>query len=93
MLHNLLHLKLLSLNNIILLFHRHLRPAMMQQLLRRLVFDVPMLTEYCKIPITVRHWTCFCVPICLFGYKIIIEGLQEASCTLQPFHFPHFMCV
>lgn len=30
---------------------------MMQQLLRRLVFDVPMLTEYCKIPLTVRHWT------------------------------------
>lgn len=27
---------------------------MMQQLLRRLVFDVPMLTEYCKIPLKVR---------------------------------------
>lgn len=38
-----------------LLFYRHLRPSMMQQLLRRLVFDVPMLTEYCKIPLRVRH--------------------------------------
>lgn len=45
----------LCLNNIIFIFHRHLRPSMMQQLLRRLVFDVPMLTEYCKIPIRVRH--------------------------------------
>lgn len=35
------------------LFFRHLRPSMMQQLLRRLVFDVPMLTEYCKIPLQV----------------------------------------
>lgn len=34
-------------------FRRHLRPSMMQQLLRRLVFDVPMLTEYCKIPLQV----------------------------------------
>lgn len=27
---------------------------MMQQLLRRLVFDVPVLSEYCKIPLRVR---------------------------------------
>lgn len=27
---------------------------MMQQLLRRLVFDVPMLSEYCKIALKVR---------------------------------------
>jgi len=26
---------------------------MLQQLLRRLVFDVPQLTEYCKMPINV----------------------------------------
>lgn len=32
---------------------RHLRPSMLQQLLRRLVFDVPQLTEYCKMPIKV----------------------------------------
>lgn len=37
---------------------------MMQQLLRRLVFDVPMLNEYCKIPLRVSDWTClslFCL--------------------------------
>lgn len=40
------------------LFYRHLRPTMMQQLLRRLVFDVPLLSEYCKIPLRVRQWKC-----------------------------------
>lgn len=30
----------------------------MQQLLRRLVFDVPMLTEYCKIPLQVGESFC-----------------------------------
>ncbi|OWK09653.1 hypothetical protein Celaphus_00006404, partial [Cervus elaphus hippelaphus] len=29
----------------------HLRPSMLQQLLRRLVFDVPQLNEYCKMPL------------------------------------------
>ncbi|XP_074091124.1 ryanodine receptor 3 isoform X9 [Macrotis lagotis] len=29
----------------------HLRPSMLQQLLRRLVFDVPLLNEYCKMPL------------------------------------------
>jgi len=36
------------------LFCRHLRPSMLQQLLHRLVFDVPLLTEYCKMPLRVR---------------------------------------
>lgn len=35
------------------LFCRHLRPSMLQQLLRRLVFDVPLLTDYCKMPLRV----------------------------------------
>ena len=34
-------------------FRRHMRPSMMQQLVRRLVFDVPMLTEYCVVPLKV----------------------------------------
>lgn len=41
-------------NGVILNLYRHLRPSMMQQLLRRLVFDVPMLSEYCKIALKVR---------------------------------------
>ncbi|GAB5572618.1 ryanodine receptor 3 [Prionailurus iriomotensis] len=47
----------------------HLRPSMLQQLLRRLVFDVPQLNEYCKMPLKLRmpvdlpyptHW---CNPV------------------------------
>uniref|UniRef100_A0A665TL55 Ryanodine receptor 3 n=1 Tax=Echeneis naucrates TaxID=173247 RepID=A0A665TL55_ECHNA len=47
---------------------KHLRPSMMQQLLRRLVFDVPMLTEYCKIPLRLltnhyeQNWKYYCLP-------------------------------
>ena len=37
------------------LLHRNLRPSMMQQLLRRLVFDVPMLTEYAMMALRVSH--------------------------------------
>lgn len=37
------------------LFRRHLRPSMLQQLLRRLVFDVPLLTDYCKMPLRVGY--------------------------------------
>lgn len=44
---------ILSKSTLIALLLRHLRPSMLQQLLRRLVFDVPQLTEYCKIPIKV----------------------------------------
>ncbi|TSO67486.1 Ryanodine receptor 3 [Bagarius yarrelli] len=32
---------------------KYLRPSMLQQLLRRLVFDVPLLSEYCKMPLKV----------------------------------------
>ncbi|XP_034756953.1 ryanodine receptor 3 isoform X5 [Etheostoma cragini] len=47
---------------------KHLRPSMMQQLLRRLVFDVPMLTEYCQIPLGLltnhyeQNWKYYCLP-------------------------------
>lgn len=32
---------------------RYLRPSMLQHLLRRLVFDVPILNEYAKMPLKV----------------------------------------
>uniref|UniRef100_A0A3Q3WQW7 Uncharacterized protein n=2 Tax=Mola mola TaxID=94237 RepID=A0A3Q3WQW7_MOLML len=47
---------------------KHLRPSMMQQLLRRLVFDVPMLGEYCKIALQLltthyeQNWKYYCLP-------------------------------
>ncbi|XP_056620483.1 ryanodine receptor 3 [Triplophysa dalaica] len=46
----------------------HLRPSMLQQLLRRLVFDVPQLTEYCQMPIKLltnhyeQNWKYYCLP-------------------------------
>ncbi|ETE72239.1 Ryanodine receptor 3, partial [Ophiophagus hannah] len=48
------------------LFH-HLRPSMLQQLLRRLVFDVPLLNEYCKMPLKLltnhyeQCWKYYCL--------------------------------
>lgn len=37
--------------------HRYLRPSLLQHLLRRLVFDVPILNEYAKMPLKV--WLIF----------------------------------
>ncbi|XP_056914898.1 ryanodine receptor 3-like isoform X8 [Takifugu flavidus] len=47
---------------------KHLRPSMLQQLLRRLVFDVPLLSEYCKMPLRLltnhyeQNWKYYCLP-------------------------------
>lgn len=38
---------------------RYLRPSMLQHLLRRLVFDVPILNEYAKMPLKVCHFVLF----------------------------------
>uniref|UniRef100_A0A3B3DVI6 Ryanodine receptor 1a (skeletal) n=1 Tax=Oryzias melastigma TaxID=30732 RepID=A0A3B3DVI6_ORYME len=46
----------------------HLRPSMLQHLLRRLVFDVPILNEYAKMPLKLltnhyeRCWKYYCLP-------------------------------
>lgn len=44
---------------------------MMQQLLRRLVFDVPMLTDYCKIPLRVRHLTLVAAALDLLAGRVM----------------------
>ncbi|XP_068608169.1 ryanodine receptor 3-like [Brachionichthys hirsutus] len=47
---------------------KYLRPSMLQQLLRRLVFDVPLLTDYCKMPLRLltnhyeQNWKYYCLP-------------------------------
>eukprot|EP00063_Salmo_salar_P056129 XP_014030964.1 PREDICTED: ryanodine receptor 3-like isoform X6 [Salmo salar] len=47
---------------------KYLRPSMLQHLLRRLVFDVPLLTEYCKMPLRLltnhyeQSWKYYCLP-------------------------------
>ncbi|KAM7397959.1 hypothetical protein PAMA_006028 [Pampus argenteus] len=47
---------------------KHLHPSMLQHLLRRLVFDVPILNEYAKMPLKLltnhyeRCWKYYCLP-------------------------------
>lgn len=47
--------------------YRYLRPSMLQHLLRRLVFDVPILNEYAKMPLKVWYLAFFL----LYWQKII----------------------
>ncbi|XP_030130388.4 ryanodine receptor 3 isoform X19 [Taeniopygia guttata] len=57
----------------------HLRPSMLQQLLRRLVFDVPLLNEYCKMPLKLltnhyeQCWKYYCLPSGMGSYGIAAE--------------------
>ncbi|XP_030626784.1 ryanodine receptor 3 [Chanos chanos] len=65
-----------AIEECILAICKHLRPSMLQQLLRRLVFDVPLLTEYCKMPIRLltnhyeQNWKYYCLPTGLGSYGI-----------------------
>nr|XP_023658007.1 ryanodine receptor 3 [Paramormyrops kingsleyae] len=58
---------------------KHLRPSMLQQLLRRLVFDVPLLSEYCKMPLKLltnhyeQSWKYYCLPAGGGGYGMASE--------------------
>uniref|UniRef100_A0A8I3Q668 Ryanodine receptor 3 n=1 Tax=Canis lupus familiaris TaxID=9615 RepID=A0A8I3Q668_CANLF len=57
----------------------HLRPSMLQQLLRRLVFDVPQLNEYCKMPLKLlmnhyeQCWKYYCLPSGWGSYGLAVE--------------------
>ncbi|GAB1286690.1 Ryanodine receptor 3 [Apodemus speciosus] len=57
----------------------HLRPSMLQQLLRRLVFDVPQLSEYCKMPLKLltnhyeQCWKYYCLPSGWGSYGLAVE--------------------
>uniref|UniRef100_A0A671MJD1 Ryanodine receptor 3-like n=1 Tax=Sinocyclocheilus anshuiensis TaxID=1608454 RepID=A0A671MJD1_9TELE len=67
----------------------HLRPSMLQQLLRRLVLDVPQLTEYCKMPIKLltnhyeQNWKYYCLPTGLGSYGMASE--EELHLTKKLF--------
>uniref|UniRef100_A0A8C1VBL3 Ryanodine receptor 3 n=1 Tax=Cyprinus carpio TaxID=7962 RepID=A0A8C1VBL3_CYPCA len=67
----------------------HLRPSMLQQLLRRLVFDVPQLSEYCKMPIKLltnhyeQNWKYYCLPTGLGSYGMASE--EELHLTKKLF--------
>ncbi|XP_046877714.1 ryanodine receptor 3 isoform X6 [Hypomesus transpacificus] len=68
-----------SIEECLLAICSHLRPSMMQQLLRRLVFDVPLLTEYCQMPIRLltnhyeQSWKYYCLPSGLGSYGMASE--------------------
>ncbi|XP_039597204.1 ryanodine receptor 3 isoform X6 [Polypterus senegalus] len=68
---------------------RYLRPSMLQQLLRRLVFDVPLLNEYCKMPLKLltihyeQSWKYYCLPSGWGSYGMASE--EEVLLTKKLF--------
>eukprot|EP00061_Rhincodon_typus_P014296 g41233.t1 len=49
----------------------YLRPSMLQHLLRRLVFDVPILNEYARMPLKISdHWVLISVEIDIWVLKL-----------------------
>ncbi|XP_047657475.1 ryanodine receptor 3 isoform X4 [Tachysurus fulvidraco] len=78
-----------SIEECLLAICKHLRPSMLQQLLRRLVFDVPQLTEYCKMPIKLlsnhyeQNWKYYCLPSGLGSYGMASE--EELHLTTKLF--------
>uniref|UniRef100_W5KBL7 Ryanodine receptor 3 n=1 Tax=Astyanax mexicanus TaxID=7994 RepID=W5KBL7_ASTMX len=78
-----------SIEECLLAICQHLRPSMLQQLLRRLVFDVPQLTEYCKMPIKLltnhyeQNWKYYCLPSGLGSYGMASE--EELHLTKKLF--------
>ncbi|KAE8585800.1 hypothetical protein XENTR_v10021457 [Xenopus tropicalis] len=68
---------------------RYLRPSMLQHLLRRLVFDVPILNEYAKMPLKLltnhyeRCWKYYCLPTGWANYGVTSE--EELHLTRKLF--------
>lgn len=61
---------------------------MLQQLVRRLVFDVPQLTEYCKMPIQVS------LVNSIYKYATIQKfGLVRFLCFCKNHFFVHQGCI
>ncbi|KAM4640861.1 ryanodine receptor 1 [Discoglossus pictus] len=68
---------------------RYLRPNMLQHLLRRLVFDVPILNEFAKMPLKLltnhyeRCWKYYCLPTGWANYGVTSE--EELHLTRKLF--------
>ncbi|XP_069042527.1 ryanodine receptor 1 isoform X6 [Lepisosteus oculatus] len=68
---------------------KYLRPSMLQHLLRRLVFDVPILNEYAKMPLKLltnhyeRCWKYYCLPNGWANYGVSSE--EELHLTRKLF--------
>lgn len=57
---------------------------MLQQLLRRLVFDVPQLNEYCKMPLKVNLLTLIEVPS--MARKLAFQNVRSSQPGKQNTH-------
>uniref|UniRef100_A0A8C3HTL4 Ryanodine receptor 1 n=1 Tax=Chrysemys picta bellii TaxID=8478 RepID=A0A8C3HTL4_CHRPI len=68
---------------------RYIRPSMLQHLLRRLVFDVPILNEFAKMPLKLlnnhyeRCWKYYCLPTGWASYGVSSE--EELHLTRKLF--------
>ncbi|XP_029091765.1 ryanodine receptor 1 [Monodon monoceros] len=68
---------------------RYIRPSMLQHLLRRLVFDVPILNEFAKMPLKLltnhyeRCWKYYCLPTGWANYGVTSE--EELHLTRKLF--------
>nr|KAF6411638.1 ryanodine receptor 1 [Rousettus aegyptiacus] len=68
---------------------RYIRPSMLQHLLRRLVFDVPILNEFAKMPLKLltnhyeRCWKYYCLPTGWANFGITSE--EELHLTRKLF--------
>lgn len=58
---------------------------MLQQLLRRLVFDVPLLSEYCKMPLKVNtgHYVCMLLITLIKCYLLCNATVSPSSHVLE----------
>nr|XP_033808279.1 ryanodine receptor 3 isoform X2 [Geotrypetes seraphini] len=68
-----------TIEECLLAISQHLRPSMLQQLVRRLIFDVPQLNEYCKMPLQLltnhyeQCWKYYCLPSGWGSYGMALE--------------------
>lgn len=57
---------------------------MLQQLLRRLVFDVPQLNEYCKMPLKVNLLTLTETPS--MAWRLALQNVKSSQLGEQKTH-------
>ncbi|XP_029456052.1 LOW QUALITY PROTEIN: ryanodine receptor 3 [Rhinatrema bivittatum] len=68
-----------TIEDCLLAICQHLCPSMLQQLVRRLIFDVPLLNEYCKMPLQLltnhyeQCWKYYCLPSGWGNYGLALE--------------------
>lgn len=66
---------------------------MLQQLLRRLVFDVPLLSEYCKMPLKVNtgHYLCILLVTIIQCCLLCYTAVTPSSIFYYTFYLSHYV--